>query len=165
MACISVKCIICLCLQSPVSRHSLDVMMEDVSRAHTIVLVLIHVEMAVMKMDVVSTLFTHYETNAHCGTPSTAYSCIRATCTYILARDFSHAYKDKAGQHNKTKRQSHTVQLAQSQHFSKKKLAASGGIRTHNTRILCDTLANAKVKPSHVRGNHFVLLCCAFIFL
>ena len=53
--CMFVTCTICLCLQSPVSRHSLNVTVENVSQAPTAVLVLIHAKMAVMKMDAVST--------------------------------------------------------------------------------------------------------------
>ena len=51
-----VKCTIhiCLCLQSPVPHHNLDVTVEDVSQATTTVLVLMHAQMAVMKRDVVS---------------------------------------------------------------------------------------------------------------
>ena len=51
-----VKCTIhiCLCLQSPVSRHSLDVTVEDVSQAAATVMMLIHAQMAVMKRNVVS---------------------------------------------------------------------------------------------------------------
>ena len=49
-----------LCLQSPVPRRSLDVTVENVSQTATTVLVLIHVQMAVMKRDVhVSTSCTH----------------------------------------------------------------------------------------------------------
>ena len=50
---------VCLCLQSPVPLHSLDVTMEDVSQTAATVVVLSHAQMAVMKMDVVSTLCTH----------------------------------------------------------------------------------------------------------
>ena len=65
---VSVKCTICLCLQCPVPRHSLDVTVENVSQTHTNVLVLIHAQMAVMKMDVVSASCT--QTNAQCFSKS-----------------------------------------------------------------------------------------------
>ena len=55
---------ICLHLQYTVPRHGLDVTVENVSQAPTNVLVLIHAQMAVMKMDVhvntcTCTLCTH----------------------------------------------------------------------------------------------------------
>ena len=40
--------------------------------------------------------------------------------------------RKKARQHNTAERQSNTTQLAQGSYFSKKKLAASGGSRTHD---------------------------------
>ena len=60
----SVKCTICLCLQYTVPRHSLDVTVENVSHVPTNVLMLIHAQMAVMKMDVVSTSCTQPMHNA-----------------------------------------------------------------------------------------------------
>ena len=51
-------------MQYTVPRHSLDVTVEDVSQTPTTVLVLIHAQMAVMKMDVVSSSCT--QTNAQC---------------------------------------------------------------------------------------------------
>ena len=68
---VSVKYTICLCLQYTVPRHSLYVTVENVSQTATAVLVLICAQMAVMKMDVVSSLFAH---NAQCcgdGIPNT----------------------------------------------------------------------------------------------
>ena len=50
---------ICLCLQSPVPHHSLNVTVENVSQALTAVLVLIHAQMAVIKRDVVSSYFMY----------------------------------------------------------------------------------------------------------
>ena len=67
----SVKCTICLCLQSTVPRHSLDVTVENVSQTAATVVVLSHAQMAVMKRDVVSSSFTN---NVQCygyGTPNT----------------------------------------------------------------------------------------------
>ena len=62
---------------------------------------------------------------------------LHVQCTLIIHE------KDKARQGNTTtERQSHTTQFAQSSHFSKKKLPALGGTRTHNTRILGNALTN-----------------------
>ena len=61
----SVRCTICLCLQSPVPHHSLNVTVENVSQVPTAVLVMIHAQMTVMKRDVVSTSCTHIKKPMH----------------------------------------------------------------------------------------------------
>ena len=84
---VSVKCTICLSLQYTVPRHSLDVTMENVSQTHTNVLVLIHVQMAVMKRDVVSTLCSH---PIHIVMMMHRAEPLILCELYILVRDFNH---------------------------------------------------------------------------